>query len=60
MSATGLSLNQALALLSVRGYEIGKTARCDGTPRIAVDGVLKTCEEIIALADSLRIQARCG
>ena len=38
----------------MRGFEVGKTARCDGTPRIAIDGVLKTCEQIVEMADNLR------
>ena len=51
---TTTRLYQSLALLRLRGFEVGKTARCDGTPRIAIDGVLKTCEQIIEMADGLR------
>ena len=47
-------LYQSLALLRLRGFEVGKTARCDDTPRIAIDGILKTCEQIIEMADGLR------
>ena len=47
-------LYQSLALLRLRGFEVGQTARCNGTPRIAIDGVLKTCEQIIEMADNLR------
>ncbi len=47
-------LYQALALLRVNGYEVGKYALCDGVPRIAIDCVLKTYEDIIAMADQIR------
>ena len=38
----------------MNGYEVGKYALCDGVPRIAIDCVLKTYEDIIAMADQIR------
>ncbi len=38
----------------MNGYEVGKYALCDGVPRIAINSVLKTYEDIIEMADQIR------